>query len=116
MKNGFLRFRSCIALCALATQAPLVLAVPASAAVMVNQTNLVSDQPGVAAMTDLDLVNPWGISFAPTSPFWVSDNGPGLATLYRGTGVKQGLVVTVPLRELCTNGTGIQFDHRFRPV
>ncbi len=63
---------------------------------MVDQTNLVSDQPGVAAMTDPDLVNPWGISFAPTSPFWVSDNGPGLATLYRGTGVKQGLVVTIP--------------------
>jgi hypothetical protein len=34
---------------------------------LVDQTNLVSDQPGAAATTDPDLVNPWGISFAPTS-------------------------------------------------
>jgi uncharacterized protein (TIGR03118 family) len=60
------------------------------------QTNLVSDIPGLAATTDPDLVNPWGVSFSPTSPFWVSDNGTGLATLYNGAGDKLGLVVTVP--------------------
>jgi uncharacterized protein (TIGR03118 family) len=60
------------------------------------QTNLVSDIPGMAKTTDPDLVNPWGVSFSSTSPFWVSDNGTGLATLYNGEGVKQGLVVTVP--------------------
>jgi hypothetical protein len=41
------------------------------------QTNLVSDLPGVAKTTDPDLVNPWGVSFSATSPFWVSDNGAG---------------------------------------
>jgi uncharacterized protein (TIGR03118 family) len=60
------------------------------------QTNLVSDIPGIAANTDPQLVNPWGVSFSPTSPFWVSDNGAGVSTLYDGTGAKQGLVVTVP--------------------
>jgi uncharacterized protein (TIGR03118 family) len=54
------------------------------------QTNLVtSDQ-------DPDLVNPWGISFGPTSPFWVSDNATGKATLYDTAGSKLGLVVTMP--------------------
>jgi uncharacterized protein (TIGR03118 family) len=60
------------------------------------QHNLVSDLPGVAAFTDPDLVNPWGMSFSATSPIWVSDNGSGLATIYNGAGVKQGLVVTIP--------------------
>jgi uncharacterized protein (TIGR03118 family) len=60
------------------------------------QTNLVSDIPGMAKTTDPDLVNPWGVSFSSASPFWVSDNGSGLATLYNGAGDKLGLVVTVP--------------------
>ena len=50
------------------------------------QTNLVSDQPGVALHTDANLVNAWGISHSPTSPFWVSDNGMGVSTLYNGSG------------------------------
>jgi uncharacterized protein (TIGR03118 family) len=46
------------------------------------QTNLVSDIPGLATLTDPNLVNPWGVSFLPSSPFWVSDQGNNLATLY----------------------------------
>src|ERR1039458_9471654 len=45
------------------------------------QTNLVADLPGVALLQDTNLVNAWGISFSPTSPFWISDNGSGQATL-----------------------------------
>jgi len=60
------------------------------------QTNLVSDIPGLAASTDPNLVNPWGISFSATSPFWISDNGAGLSTLYNGSGTPQALVVTIP--------------------
>jgi uncharacterized protein (TIGR03118 family) len=60
------------------------------------QHNLVSDLPHTAYITDPDLVNPWGIAFSPTSPFWISDNGTGLATLYTGTPTKLGLTVTVP--------------------
>jgi uncharacterized protein (TIGR03118 family) len=61
------------------------------------QTNLVSNIPGLAAFTDPDLQNPWGISFSNTSPFWISDNGTGLSTLYNGNGVKSALVVSIPL-------------------
>jgi uncharacterized protein (TIGR03118 family) len=60
------------------------------------QTNLVSDIPGLAAHTDSNLVNPWGIAFTPTSPFWISDNHTGLSTLYNGGGTPLGLVVTIP--------------------
>lgn len=52
------------------------------------QTNLVSDIPGMALTTDPDLVNAWGISHSSTSPFWVSDNGAGVTTLYNGNGAK----------------------------
>ena len=37
------------------------------------QTNLVSDVPNLAANTDPNLKNPWGVAFAATSPFWASD-------------------------------------------
>jgi uncharacterized protein (TIGR03118 family) len=60
------------------------------------QTNLVSDQPGVALTTDPNLVNAWGLVAGPTSPWWVSDNGSGLSTLYSGAGAIVPLVVTVP--------------------
>jgi uncharacterized protein (TIGR03118 family) len=60
------------------------------------QTNLVSDIPGLAANTDPNLKNPWGIASSATSPFWVSDNGTGLATLYDGSGTPRSLVVTIP--------------------
>ena len=35
----------------------------------------------ITSATDPDLINPWGISMSGTSPFWVSDNGTGKATL-----------------------------------
>jgi uncharacterized protein (TIGR03118 family) len=60
------------------------------------QTNLVSDIPGMAAHTDPNLVNPWGVSFTGTSPFWVSNQGSGNTTLYDGAGNPQALVVTIP--------------------
>src|SRR5579863_200418 len=45
---------------------------------------------------DPELVNAWGISYLPGGPFWVSDNGTGLSTLYDAAGTKQSLVVTIP--------------------
>jgi uncharacterized protein (TIGR03118 family) len=59
------------------------------------QHNLVADKPGVADVTDPNLVNPWGISESAASPFWISDNGTGLTTLYNGAGTIVPLVVTV---------------------
>ena len=61
-----------------------------------SQTNLVSDTPGMAALTDPNLVNAWGIVAGPSTPFWISDNGTGLSTLYKGDGTIIPLVVTVP--------------------
>jgi uncharacterized protein (TIGR03118 family) len=50
------------------------------------QTNLVSDVPGLAKVTDPKLKNPWGTSTAPGLPIWVSDNNSGATTLYDGAG------------------------------
>jgi len=61
------------------------------------QTNLVSNLPGVAAVLDPNLVNAWGISENTTSPFWISDNGAGLSTLYQVPGASNTPVSTVPL-------------------
>ncbi len=75
----------------------LVVLLPLTAAAQhYDQTNLVSDVPGLAAQTDPDLVNPWGLTRSATSPWWVSDNGTGKSTLYNAIGTKLGLVVTVP--------------------
>jgi uncharacterized protein (TIGR03118 family) len=59
------------------------------------QTNLVSDVPGLAAFTDPNLQNPWGVSFSATSPFWVSDQASNVATLYSATGAINSRVVSV---------------------
>src|ERR1700690_2889337 len=48
------------------------------------QTNLVSDVTGWAPIVDSSLVNAWGMSFGPTTPLWVSDNGSDSTTLYHG--------------------------------
>src|SRR5205823_9969239 len=60
------------------------------------RTDLVSNQPGVAPTTDTNLVNAWGIARSATSPWWVSDNGTGVSTLYNGSGQKLALTVTLP--------------------
>jgi uncharacterized protein (TIGR03118 family) len=46
------------------------------------QTNLVSDVPGLAPVTDPNLKNPWGVSFSATSPIWVSNAASDTSTLY----------------------------------
>src|SRR5215831_8269097 len=49
------------------------------------QTNLVSDIPRLATITDPQLVNPWGVSHSPTSPFWISNQRQNTTTLYNVT-------------------------------
>ncbi len=64
------------------------------------QTNLVSDLPQLVGndpnKVDPNLVNPWGISRGPNTPFWVSDNGTGVTTLYNGAGNIIPRVFTIP--------------------
>ena len=66
----------------------------------VQQVNLVADLPGVAATTDPELVNPWGLSRGPNTPVWVSDNGTDVTTVYRtdvaGSPVTKALSVAIP--------------------
>jgi uncharacterized protein (TIGR03118 family) len=71
----------------------------ANASAQYIRTDLVSNQPGVAPLQDTDLVNGWGLSRSEGSPFWVSDNMTGKATLYAETStanLKVNLVVTIP--------------------
>jgi uncharacterized protein (TIGR03118 family) len=58
---------------------------------------LVSDSSAIAApATDASLVNAWGLSDGPTTPWWSSNNGTSTSTLYSGAGAKVPLTVAVP--------------------
>ena len=80
----------------------LALAMPA-AATSFTVVNLVTDDQSVnaAQITDPNLKNAWGISYGPTSPFWVSSNEVGLSVLYSvdpltNATSKAPLEVTIP--------------------
>jgi uncharacterized protein (TIGR03118 family) len=98
------RLRTVLTLGLVAGLVALVPAAPAAGAQPGNayhQTNLVSDLPGLAQLTDPDLVNPWGLAAGPTTPAWVANNGTDKATIYPGfvNGspiVKAPLVVSIP--------------------
>jgi uncharacterized protein (TIGR03118 family) len=69
------------------------------------RTDLTADvaaTSATAANLDPNLVNAWGLSRSAGSPWWISDNGAGLSTLYDGAGVPQTLVVKIPT----PNGSG----------
>ena len=80
------------------------------------RVNLVSDIAGVARFADPNLVNPWGLVSSATSPFWISDNGGNVSTLYNGQGqafpIGAPLVVTIPSPTAPTGGTptGVVFN------
>jgi uncharacterized protein (TIGR03118 family) len=59
-------------------------------------SKLVSDGAVAAPTSDANLVNPWGIVFAPGATVWVANNRTQTATLYDGTGVRQPRVVNIP--------------------
>lgn len=72
------------------------------------QKNLVSDMPGLAALTDPSLKNPWGFSHNPTSPFWTSNQGTNTSTLYAVTNDTQvskvALTVAIPATGVGSQG------------
>jgi len=87
----------------LATSLSLALATAAHAQLRVDVTNLVTDNPAAnpGQITDAGLINAWGLSYSPTSPFWVSSNGSGTANVYNvnpatQATTKSALVVTIP--------------------
>src|SRR3954447_23516219 len=86
-----------IALAIILTIAAAIGATTSRAAVDAYTVNpLVSDGGVTASSTDAALVNGWGLSAGPTTPWWASDNGTNLSTLYSGTGSKVALTVAVP--------------------
>jgi uncharacterized protein (TIGR03118 family) len=86
-----------------ASAVPAILVGSMAHAAPLNVVNLITDDQTVnaALTTDPQLVNAWGISYAPTGPFWVSDNGTGVTTLYQvnpltNATTKLGLTVSIP--------------------
>jgi uncharacterized protein (TIGR03118 family) len=96
---------------------------PAAAAPIYSATPLVTDDQdalagagfGPAPTVDPNLINPWGISLGPTSPFWVSNQGTNTSTLYDGEGTPfppppdGPLVVNIPQAGPPTGPTGQVF-------
>jgi len=87
-----------------------------------SQSNLVSDnQPGHlnAQIQDPNLINPWGVAFGPTGPFWVNNNHTGTATIYNVDSMTDAttaapLVVTIAPpagTDITASPTGIVFNN-----
>lgn len=94
----------------LATAAALSLSAAPAHAVEFLVTNLVSDGTVPANTIDPQLVNPWGVSFAPTGPFWISDNGKSVTTLYNGAGGKIAALPQVAIPPADSAPTGQVFN------
>jgi uncharacterized protein (TIGR03118 family) len=64
--------------------AVLAAVAPATAGPQFGVTNLITNNQGAnpAKLTDPNLTNPWGVSFGPTTPLWVSNNDLSVASLY----------------------------------
>ncbi len=72
---------------------------PPAAPLATNQylvTDVTVNSGSGAPNADANLINPWGLSRSSGGPWWISDNGTGLSTLYSGTGAVVPLVVTIP--------------------
>jgi len=76
--------------------AALAAATPAAERNAYVQHNLVSDGSAPADHTDSHLVNAWGLTSLPGSPWWVADNQTNVSTLYGADGTPRSLVVSVP--------------------
>jgi len=76
----------------------LGIVVPAQAGPTFSVTNLITNNQSdnQAQITDPNLVNPWGVSFGPKTPLWVSNEGTGLASLYNISTSDQVSIVTNP--------------------
>jgi uncharacterized protein (TIGR03118 family) len=88
-------------LIALSSLAVLALLPMLSRADSYQATLLASDIDGLAEVYDPMLVNPWGVSFSATGPFWVSNAGTNTSTVYSGDVngsqfMKTSTVVNVP--------------------
>jgi len=90
MMKARLRSRGMVALAAVAIGLLTAVGAPAAGENVYTVTTLQS------TATDSSLVNGWGLTALPGSPWWVADNGTSVSTLYNAAGAKQGLTVQVP--------------------
>jgi len=80
----------------------LAVMLPCLTVAQYTRTDLVTNSGAGGTVPDPNLVNGWGLVSTSTSPFWVSDNGTGVSTLYsvnNTNGVaatRVGLVVSIP--------------------
>src|SRR5262249_45189470 len=70
------------------------------------QTNLVSDIPGLALLTDPNLKNPWGTSFTADGSFSIADQRTNVSTLYAVT--EAGVSAESPTVVIPTTAAGPQ--------
>src|SRR5271169_6399635 len=86
----------------------------ANAADGFTQNNLISNMPGLAAITDPNLVNPWGVSFANGSPIWISNQATNtsiLPSVVGRTGVSENFTVNIPTTAGAAVGPTGQVDN-----
>jgi uncharacterized protein (TIGR03118 family) len=91
----------------------IVVLVQGAALAQYKVTNLTSNKAGRAVRPpDPHLLNAWGLTYGPGSPFWISDNMSGFSTLYKADGSKVPLDVAIPTASGTGQGTptGIVFN------
>ena len=80
--------------------APLRMALLLITAAVILPNNLAQAQYTLTSLVtttnDPNLRNGWGLAYLPSGPYWVSDEGTGLSTVYQANGTIVSLVVTVP--------------------
>jgi uncharacterized protein (TIGR03118 family) len=76
--------------------AGILLLLTTSAIAQYDQRNLTGNLTGLGFNTDANLVNGWGLAFAPSGPLWVSDEGTGFTTIYSRFGLLLGNPIKIP--------------------
>ncbi len=90
--------------CAAIASAPLVAgAIPLFQSYTV--TNLIADTPGIAANTDTNLVNPWGMIFDPAGTLDIAENGTGQVEFFLADGTPLDFSINAS-----NNPTGLEFN------
>jgi hypothetical protein len=79
-------------------------------------TNLTIGLAGISPNQDANLINPWGLVASTAGPFWASDNGASVSTLYDCQGQPQLAgsppIVSISLPDGTPGGspTGVEFN------
>ena len=82
--------------------------VPATADAGFIVTDLITNDQSIhpAQFTDPLLQNAWGVTYSPTSPFWVANNGSGTSTVYRVDPTTDAVSVARPAVTIPPAGSG----------